>query len=140
MGDDQGFGEGFQSGFQLDDAAAFTRLMFELYDWRCAIAARRFPPGDDLLDPALEVFLFEPLGVGGLLSFHNAIVVEHAAARLLYRGLVVINDDYCPVVVQTGEVGPRFTCLLTRRSGQPAPHSSFIGKSTPSKTCAKRPE
>src|SRR5690606_26774704 len=81
--------------------------MFELYDWRCAIAARRFPPGDDLLDPALEVFLFEPLGVGGLLSFHNAIVVEHAAARLLYRGLVVINDDYCPVVVQTGEVGPR---------------------------------
>lgn len=106
-GDDQGFGEGFQSGFQLDDAAAFTRLMFELYDWRCAITGERFPPGEELLHPSLEVFLFIPLGVGGLLSFHNAIVVEHAAARLLYRGLVVISDDYCPVVVESGKVGPR---------------------------------
>ncbi|MFD1254046.1 hypothetical protein DEVEQU_02673 [Devosia equisanguinis] len=104
-GFEEGFGEGFQSGFALDDATAFTRLMFELYEYRCAVTGEQFAPSAQLPHPELEIFLFLPLAAGGALSFGNATVVEGAVKGLMAKGLVVVDDNYWVL----GKDGARWT-------------------------------
>lgn len=87
-----GFGEGMQRGFALDDAVAFRRMMLELYQGRCAVTGRA--PAEAGASEALDVFLLQPLGHGGVMRPGNALVVEAAVASLLGKGLVWISDDY----------------------------------------------
>lgn len=87
-----GFGEGMQRGFALDDAVAFRRLMLDLYQCRCAVTGQSPASGEG--SDTLEVFLFQPLGHGGVMRPGNALVVEAAVASLLGKGLVWISDDY----------------------------------------------
>jgi hypothetical protein len=86
-----GFGEGVQRSFALDDASAFRQLMLDIYGSRCAVTDGALGPGDD---DSLEVFLFQPLEHGGAMSPSNAVVVDRAAAGLLRRGIVLVDDDY----------------------------------------------
>ena len=86
-----GFGEGVQRSFAMDDAVAFRRLMLDIYGGRCAVTDGALGPvGDD----SLEVFLFQPLEHGGAMTTSNAVVVDRAAAGLLRRGVVLVDDDY----------------------------------------------
>lgn len=89
---DSGFGEGVQRSFALDDAAIFRRLMLGLYGGRCAVTGQ-CPPQRSAED-ALEVFLFQPLCHGGVMTSGNALVVEPAVASLLGKGLILVSDDY----------------------------------------------
>ena len=86
-----GFGEGVQRGFALDDAFAFRQLMLDIYGSRCAVTDGALGPGDN---DSLEVFLFQPLEHGGAMAPGNAVVVDRAAAGLLRRGIVLVDDDY----------------------------------------------
>ena len=87
-----GFEEGVQRGFALDDASVFRRLMLDIYGSRCAVTGHVF--GDGGQSDSLEVFLFQPLDHGGVLSPTNAVVVEPAVASLLGKGLIFISDDF----------------------------------------------
>lgn len=91
VGQGDGFGEGVQRSFAMDDAVAFRRLMLDIYNGRCAVTDGALGPvGDDSLD----VFLFQPLEHGGAMTTGNAVVVDRAAAGLLRRGVVLVDDDY----------------------------------------------
>lgn len=87
-----GFAEGFQRGFALDDAVAFRRLMLDIYGNRCAVTGKVF--ARDEADTDLEVFLFQPLVHGGSMSPRNAIVVDTVVAGLLGKGHILVSDTY----------------------------------------------
>jgi predicted restriction endonuclease len=95
--DQDGFGEGLQRGFALDDAVSFTRLLLELYGYRCAVSGRQFAALTEVPHPDLDVYLFQPLSEGGTLAFGNAIVVERAVSRLLDQGQIAITDDFVAI-------------------------------------------
>lgn len=78
----------------LADELSFTLLMYEIYNYRCAVTRAQFRESAILPHPDLEVFFFRPLSEGGLLSFRNAIVVEKAVASLIRLGIVAIGQDY----------------------------------------------
>ena len=86
-----GFGEGVQRAFALDDAPAFRRMMLGLYGARCALMGEIM---GSRAEDGLDVFLFQPLAHGGVMTTGNAIVVDTAVASLLGKGLILINDDY----------------------------------------------
>ena len=109
-----GFGEGAQRSFVLDDAMAFRRLMLDIYDGRCAMTDGALGTGDD---DSLEVFLFQPLEHGGALTSSNAVVVDRAAASLLRRGVVLVDDDYVTFLPHPEQLAPGVEAkpLLGRR-------------------------
>jgi hypothetical protein len=98
-----GFGEGVQRGFALDDAAAFRQLMLDIYGGRCAVTDGALGTGDD---DSLEVFLFQPLEHGGAMAPGNALVVDRAAASLLRRGVVLVDDDYVTFLPHPEHLAP----------------------------------
>lgn len=103
VGQGDGFGEGVQRGFALDDAVAFRRLMLDIYGSRCAVTDGALGLGDQ---DSLEVFLFQPLEHGGTMTTGNAVVVDSAAASLLRRGVVLVDDDYVTFLPHPEHLGP----------------------------------
>jgi hypothetical protein len=103
VGQGDGFEEGIQRGFALDDGVAFRQLMLGIYGNRCALTDGALGPGHE---DSLEVFLFQPLSHGGAMTTSNAMVVDMAAASLLDRGLVLISDDYLAFLPHPEYLGP----------------------------------
>lgn len=97
-----GFGEGVQRSFALDDASAFRQLMLDIYGGRCAVTDGALGADDD----SLEVFLFQPLEHGGVMTTSNALVVDRAAASLLRRGVVLVDDDYVTFLPHPEQLAP----------------------------------
>lgn len=107
-----GFGEGIQRGFALDDAVMFRTMMLDIYGNRCAITGGALSPA---AQDGLEVFLFQPLSHGGAMTPGNALVVDLAVASLLDRGEVLIGDDYTAYIPHPELIDPALGAIVQVR-------------------------
>ncbi len=106
---EDGFAEIYQSGFDTDAPVVFTESALLAYDHRCAITGRKFEPSGSAVHPDLTVFLFQPLAHGGRWDFGNAVVVDIAAASLLGKGILLVDDDYQAFIAQPVMLDPSAT-------------------------------
>ncbi|MET3899956.1 hypothetical protein ABIB57_003919 [Devosia sp. UYZn731] len=115
-GDDDGFGEEPQRGFEadhtLDVYTGLYRLVLLSYGNRCALTGARFGPPVLALHGDLDVEAIQPRDQGGPLSVTNYLPMIASLARPFRDGLIAIEDDYRIVVPHPDLLGRTMLAAL----------------------------